>query len=378
VAISIQKMKSVANSQRGYRESGTNHQKYSPNVPGLEWSQNQPWCATFTCWVLMKAGGDPGTDFPLTASCLQQVAWGRSRGRFHSSPKVGDLVMFGPGGGTHVELVVAVHGGTITTIGGNTSGSWGGNYWNGDGVYKKTRSASSAYGYVRPYYGASGGPAGEDDMPDNIWYTASGGQVIKPGEWTTLEFSRKTGGKDGTYWSVLFGQCYYNLTAHIKFDGKDLPEGSEVQVRLARYRKEGGLDLPGGILKMGASGASVRKVQRALQKLGYKLPKYGADSDFGSETRSALKRFQKDAGILADGEYGPKTRKAMEKEAGAARWVRFADHRIDSTVHAGGDCHAGYSRAGNLADDQRVRVRVCHYGPKPVRIKDAEVTALIW
>src|SRR5690606_40310431 len=47
-----------------------------------------------SCWVFLQAGGRPGQDFPLTASCLQQVAWGRSKGRFYSSPKVGDLVLF--------------------------------------------------------------------------------------------------------------------------------------------------------------------------------------------------------------------------------------------------------------------------------------------
>ena len=160
----------IARSQRGYREGPrANQNKYSPAVPGLEWSNYQPWCATFTCWVFLQAGGRPGQDFPLTASCLQQVAWGRSKGRFYSSPKVGDLVLFGPGGGTHVEIVVAVSGGYFTSVGGNTSGSWAGNYANGDGVYEKRRAISSAYGFVRPVYNnVSGGGGstntGDDDM----------------------------------------------------------------------------------------------------------------------------------------------------------------------------------------------------------------------
>jgi len=72
----VNRVVEIAHGELGYRETGNNHQKYSPAVPGLEWSQNQPWCATFTCWVFLQAGGKPNEDFPLTASCLQQVAWG--------------------------------------------------------------------------------------------------------------------------------------------------------------------------------------------------------------------------------------------------------------------------------------------------------------
>src|SRR5690606_24544286 len=57
----------------------------------------------------------------------------------------------------------------FTSVGGNTSGSWAGNYANGDGVYEKRRAISSAYGFVRPVYNnVSGGGGstntGDDDM----------------------------------------------------------------------------------------------------------------------------------------------------------------------------------------------------------------------
>lgn len=186
----VQRVIEIARGELGYRESGNNIQKYSPAVPGLEWSQGQPWCATFTCWVFLQAGGRPNEDFPLTASCLQQVAWGRQRGRIYSTPRVGDLALFGPGGGTHVEIVVGVSGSTITTIGGNTSGSWDGAYWNGDGVYQKTRSASSAYAYVRPVYSSN---SGGDEMPDFSWFSRDEELTLEPGKWTTVVFTRTAG-----------------------------------------------------------------------------------------------------------------------------------------------------------------------------------------
>lgn len=46
--------------------------------------------------------------------------------------------------------------------------------------------------------------------------------------------------------------------------------------------------------KGGAVGAAVRKVQEALLDLGYTLPKFGADGNFGSETKAAVQAFQKD------------------------------------------------------------------------------------
>lgn len=58
------------------------------------------------------------------------------------------------------------------------------------------------------------------------------------------------------------------------------------------------------LLRRGMRGSDVKALQSALIRLGFALPKYGADGDFGRETESALKRFQKRAHIASDGEYG--------------------------------------------------------------------------
>ena len=47
------------------------------------------------------------------------------------------------------------------------------------------------------------------------------------------------------------------------------------------------------VIRKGDTGAFVRQVQRLLIAIGYKMPKYGADGDFGDETESAVKKFQK-------------------------------------------------------------------------------------
>lgn len=55
-------------------------------------------------------------------------------------------------------------------------------------------------------------------------------------------------------------------------------------------------------LKKGCKGSDVTDLQADLMKLGYALPKYGADGDYGSETVKAVKAFQKAKKLTMDGE----------------------------------------------------------------------------
>ena len=65
------------------------------------------------------------------------------------------------------------------------------------------------------------------------------------------------------------------------------------------------------LLKRGMVGSDVKALQELLMQLGYALPKYGADAEFGAETEKALLAFQKKAGLEADGKYGEKTHAAL-------------------------------------------------------------------
>ena len=64
-------------------------------------------------------------------------------------------------------------------------------------------------------------------------------------------------------------------------------------------------------LKNGSKGTDVKALQEFLLQLGYNLPRYGADGDFGGETETALKRFQARTGLTQDGVYGGDTHKAL-------------------------------------------------------------------
>lgn len=65
---------------------------------------------------------------------------------------------------------------------------------------------------------------------------------------------------------------------------------------------------PTPLLKKGMEGEAVKLMQQLLIKWNEKaLPKYGADGEFGSETRTWVKKFQKQMCIEVDGIVGPVT-----------------------------------------------------------------------
>ncbi|GAA2084143.1 hypothetical protein GCM10009759_02950 [Kitasatospora saccharophila] len=102
---------------RGPDGTWNNRQRYSTETPGLEWSDGQPWCATFEAWAAHRTGMDG--LWPMTASCLTAVAWWRDRGRWSDYPVLGGPFYLGPDGGTHTGVVVAYDADTIRTVEGN-------------------------------------------------------------------------------------------------------------------------------------------------------------------------------------------------------------------------------------------------------------------
>ena len=73
-------------------------------------------------------------------------------------------------------------------------------------------------------------------------------------------------------------------------------------------------EAPRTILKRGMKGDDVRRLQQRLMELGYALPRYGADGEYGSETATAVKAFQRDRGLQVDGIAGEATLAALYAE----------------------------------------------------------------
>lgn len=83
-------------------------------------------------------------------------------------------------------------------------------------------------------------------------------------------------------------------------------------VVLSDGAKAGTVPADPATLQKGSKGTAVTDLQLKLMKLGYKLPKYGADGDFGTETEEAVKAFQKAAGLPATGIADKATLEALQ------------------------------------------------------------------
>ena len=78
---------------------------------------------------------------------------------------------------------------------------------------------------------------------------------------------------------------------------------------------EAGLRLPeSGTLSEGDTGPPVRRLQRALARLGYDVT---PDGVYGPGTTAAVRSFQGDAGLDADGAVGPQTARAVNEALAA-------------------------------------------------------------
>lgn len=165
----------LAESQVGYKEGKSsagrpnNNQKYSDQLPGFAWSDQQPWCATFVQWVLWQVGVSVPTG-ARSASCRTSCDAYKKARRFTEYPVKGAQIFFGPNGGTHTGIVTRWDDTYVWTIEGNTNTSGSPE---GDGVYAKrrTRRDPYVYGYGIPYYENDNG-----NTPDPVWRNKSLGR----------------------------------------------------------------------------------------------------------------------------------------------------------------------------------------------------------
>ena len=146
-----------------------NYTKYSRDVNdmGLMGCQGQPWCATYQFWNCAKIFGKAkaleimGNGF---YNCNSVKAHSRSKGTWHSTPKLGALVIFR--NGAHIGRVIRISGNTIYTNEGNTS-SGGLNHVeaNGGCVAEKSYTIGNSQidGYVWIDYGET------SDKPEKPW-----------------------------------------------------------------------------------------------------------------------------------------------------------------------------------------------------------------
>ncbi|SFI81549.1 Peptidoglycan-binding (PGRP) domain of peptidoglycan hydrolases-containing protein [Streptosporangium canum] len=292
-----------------------------PGYPGGGYGY--PWCAAATSMWCKAAGLKPNTDYPHTASTITQYNWARSNRRWHSTPKVGDLVLYSKGGSAgiyHVELVEKVSASSITTIGGNTSGSAGNVQGEGDGCYRKTISLGNSriYGYVRPHY------AGASDEPVKPWdgKTFPGHLIRKGDRGSEVKAVQRMLNASGAKLTVDadFGPSTDRAVRVFQRDHKltvDGVVGRSTWKALAGVPSDGPETTPppagkppaDSPLKVGDSGPEVKRVRDRLIALGYVYLKPG--SKWGPLQTVAVMDFQARHRLGVDGQIGPATRKAL-------------------------------------------------------------------
>ena len=108
--------------------------------------------------------------------------------------------------------------------------------------------------------------------------------------------------------SLLEGDILLNESAHVATNltngSKSGAEGSGSSAGTSGASKD--------YLSKGDTGAEVKAMQTKLIACGYSCGKSGADGSFGSDTLSAVKKFQKENGLEVDGFFGAKSKAKLE------------------------------------------------------------------
>ncbi|HEY8080551.1 MAG TPA: CHAP domain-containing protein, partial [Acidimicrobiales bacterium] len=137
----------------------------------------EEWCSDFAQWVWLNAGVDTSG---ITGASKTFVTWGRTRHQFlqgiKKMPAVGDAVVWGvlnPLWGAHVGIVVAVSGGKIDVVSGNSGNlPVASSVWR-SGLFtpaSQTAQGDPIIGYVSPVaLPASAQPHVQQPTPPSTW-----------------------------------------------------------------------------------------------------------------------------------------------------------------------------------------------------------------
>ena len=294
--------------------------------------QPAQWCGTFvSCCFVYEFGLEKAKQLlcgGLHSYTPSGARYFKNKGRYikrgEGTPKAGDVVFFyssSKGRIGHVGIVTKVTSSKIYTVEGNTSGA-STLVTNGGGVREKSYYLTSTYidGYGSVAYdekddtGESGSSSTSGiSISTSTLKKGSKGEQVKTIQrlLIALGYSLDKYGADGDFGSETTEAVKeYQGNADLEKDGIVGDKTWESIVKNGVEKKEekdDGIVLNVDMLKSRSKGEQVKTVQRLLMALGYKLPKYGADGDFGSETVSAVKAYQKDKGLSSDGIVGEDT-----------------------------------------------------------------------
>ena len=356
IAEAIQKVIDLAKSQVGYKEKRTNNNldDFTANAGNNNWNKyardidtkwptfyngkknGYSWCDIFVDWLFLTLFGYTNTlkmlyapEKSTGAGCSFSANFYKAKGKFFTTPQVGDQVFFGQYGNEgHTGIVIEVTGRVFKTVEGNTSGGYGIDA-NGDGVYIKTYNLDNTYipGFGRPDYSiVSNGEVGElpNGEASETYPIVQYGDInlyVKKAQQLLVEkgYSIGAAGADGdfgndTLTAVRKFQKDNNLTVDgivgpatwekllkINSNDQETPDDTIEEIDTSNYP----------LVKLYSQGTYVRKLQQKLVELKYLQNDGEIDGIFGYNTYIAVKNFQKDHGLIIDGEVGQNTWKIL-------------------------------------------------------------------
>lgn len=127
----------------------SNNVKYNTWYYGREVSgSNYAWCCVFIEWIFRDTG-----LLKKTGRCTVLMDWFKQKGKYTTTPHVGDLVFYNfdkkkdVNTAKHIGIVVEVGNGYVYSIEGNTSADSKGSQDNGGMVARRKRNLSSIVGF---------------------------------------------------------------------------------------------------------------------------------------------------------------------------------------------------------------------------------------
>ena len=183
-------------------------------------------------------------------------------------------------------------------------------------LYQPTKSAGAGCKYSANYYRAHNAFYRQPQVGDQVFFgdygneghtgivVAVNGNIITTVEGNTSGGYGVESNGDGVYLKK------YNISTQY-IPGFGRPNWGVISSDDGN--EEGSITVSYPTIKLGSKGSDVKKAQQLLIAKGYSCGSAGADGDFGAATYNAVKKFQADNGLEADGIVGAKTWAALLK-----------------------------------------------------------------
>jgi len=182
-------------------------------------------------------------------------------------------------------------------------------------ICQPLRSLGAGTGYSARYYKGAGRWINEPQPGDQIFFANAGGTICHTGlveAVTTDKITTIEGNSADQVRRCNYARSYARIAGYGRPDWNLAADATEAPAAPAPEPAA-----PHETLSRGSEGAEVKTLQARLLALGYALPRYGVDGDFGPETEKAVRAYQRARGLDVDGIVGPQTWAALDADGAA-------------------------------------------------------------